>query len=120
MPRAPPTAAQPQDSKYVYLALEWAPRGNLFDYLVSRGGRLPEAEAAAVVMKPLLTSLSFLHNQQFIHRWGPHPRIQGQSRRSRGGREYRGSRGNRENGGQQGEEGTVGSGGAGEREAIWG
>lgn len=25
-----------KDSKYVYLALEWAPRGNLFDYLVAQ------------------------------------------------------------------------------------
>lgn len=50
------------------MALEWAPRGNLFDYLVSRGGRLSEHEAAVVVVRPLLAALAFLHAQQFIHR----------------------------------------------------
>lgn len=57
-----------KDSKYVYLALEWAPLGNLFDYLVAQGGRLPEQDAAQIVMKPLLTALAALHSQQFIHR----------------------------------------------------
>ncbi|GFR49106.1 hypothetical protein Agub_g10901, partial [Astrephomene gubernaculifera] len=57
-----------KDSKYVYLALEWAPRGNAFDFLVGRGGRLGEEEAARVVMRPLLAALAFLHCQNFIHR----------------------------------------------------
>ncbi|KXZ50156.1 hypothetical protein GPECTOR_17g792 [Gonium pectorale] len=57
-----------KDSKYVYLALEWAPQGNMFDFLVSRGGRLGEEEAARVVMKPLFSALAFLHSQHFIHR----------------------------------------------------
>ncbi|KAG2443327.1 hypothetical protein HYH02_009393 [Chlamydomonas schloesseri] len=57
-----------KDSKYVYLALEWAPQGNMFDFLVSRGGRLGEEEAARVVMKPLMSALAFLHSQSFLHR----------------------------------------------------
>lgn len=57
-----------KDSKYVYLALEWAPCGNLFDHLVSNGGRLRERDAAVNVVKPLFTALAFLHAQQFIHR----------------------------------------------------
>ncbi|GLC40178.1 hypothetical protein PLESTB_000259600 [Pleodorina starrii] len=57
-----------KDSKYVYLALDWAPLGNMFDYLVARGGRLSEEEAARVVMRPLLSALAFLHSQHFIHR----------------------------------------------------
>ncbi|GIL79147.1 hypothetical protein Vretimale_16686 [Volvox reticuliferus] len=57
-----------KDSKYVYLALDWAPLGNMFDFLVSRGGRLSEEEAARVVMRPLMSALAFLHNQHFIHR----------------------------------------------------
>ncbi|MEW5307351.1 MAG: hypothetical protein WDW36_009755 [Sanguina aurantia] len=57
-----------KDAKYVYLALEWAPCGNLFDHLVSRGGKLRERDAAANVIRPLLTALAFLHAQQFIHR----------------------------------------------------
>ncbi|KAG2492832.1 hypothetical protein HYH03_008987 [Edaphochlamys debaryana] len=57
-----------KDSKYVYLALEWAPQGNMFDFLVARGGRLSEEEAARVVLRPLLAALAFLHQQHFIHR----------------------------------------------------
>ncbi|GIL61317.1 hypothetical protein Vafri_15706 [Volvox africanus] len=57
-----------KDAKYVYLALDWAPLGNMFDFLVSRGGRLSEAEAARVVMRPLMSALAFLHSQHFIHR----------------------------------------------------
>lgn len=52
----------------MYLALEWAPHGNLFDYLVMRGGKLAEQEAVRVVIKPLLSALAFLHGQNFIHR----------------------------------------------------
>ncbi len=59
-----------KDAKYVYLALEWAPRGNLLDFLVSRGGRLREEEAATIVVKPLFSALAFLHSQNFIHRCG--------------------------------------------------
>lgn len=33
------------------------PRGNLFDFLVSRGGRLEEPEAAAVVIRPLMAAV---------------------------------------------------------------
>ncbi len=57
-----------KDSKYVYLALDWAPLGNMFDFLVARGGRLGEEEAARVVMMPLMSALAFLHSQHFIHR----------------------------------------------------
>ncbi len=44
------------------------PQGNMFDFLVSRGGRLSEQEAARVVMRPLMSALAFLHSQHFIHR----------------------------------------------------
>lgn len=54
--------------RYVYLALEWAPRGNLYDFLLSRGGRLSEREAGAVVVGPLLSALTALHVQSCIHR----------------------------------------------------
>ncbi|EFJ47294.1 hypothetical protein VOLCADRAFT_31717, partial [Volvox carteri f. nagariensis] len=57
-----------KDAKYVYLALDWAPLGNMFDFLVARGGRLGEEEAARLVMKPLMAALAFLHSQHFIHR----------------------------------------------------
>lgn len=43
-------------------------QGNMFDFLVSRGGRLGEEEAARVVMKPLMGALAFLHSQSFLHR----------------------------------------------------
>ncbi|GLI65800.1 hypothetical protein VaNZ11_009421 [Volvox africanus] len=57
-----------KDAKYVYLALDWAPLGNMFDFLVSRGGRLSEEEAARAVMRPLMSALAFLDSQHFIHR----------------------------------------------------
>ncbi len=57
-----------KDSKYVYLVLEWAPHGNLFELLVSRGGKLPEIEAARHIIRPLLTSLAFLHSHSWLHR----------------------------------------------------
>eukprot|EP00798_Chlamydomonas_sp_ICE-L_P017485 gene17485-23790_t len=57
-----------KDSKYVYLALEWAPGGNLLDHLVAEGGRLSEKKAVNLAIRPLLTVLDHLHSQHFIHR----------------------------------------------------
>ncbi|KAJ9522961.1 hypothetical protein QJQ45_023759 [Haematococcus lacustris] len=56
-----------KDSKYVYLALEWVPGGNLFDLMVKRGGKLPEQEAAPIALA-LFKSLAYLHSHNFIHR----------------------------------------------------
>jgi hypothetical protein len=60
----------------------------MFDFLVSRGGRLGEEEAARVVMKPLMSALAFLHSQSFLHRVRGGPRGRG-NRRQGGARALR-------------------------------
>jgi hypothetical protein len=40
----------------------------MFDFLVSRGGRLAEDEAARLVVRPLMSALAFLASQSFLHR----------------------------------------------------
>lgn len=57
-----------KDAKYVYLAMEWAPAGNLLDLLVERRGKLAEEEAVKKVIRPLISALAYLHAQGLIHR----------------------------------------------------
>eukprot|EP00775_Hariotina_reticulata_P011520 gene11520-11663_t len=63
-----------KDSGHIYLLMELAPSGNLYQMLMSLqvpvGGtpRLPEQEAVVRVIGPLLSALSYLHEQGIIHR----------------------------------------------------
>ncbi|KAF8066363.1 hypothetical protein HT031_002687 [Scenedesmus sp. PABB004] len=64
-----------KDGGHVYLLMELAPSGNLYQMLMSLPAvpagtprRLDEAAAAARVIRPLVGALAYLHSQGIIHR----------------------------------------------------
>ncbi|PNH08919.1 Aurora kinase C, partial [Tetrabaena socialis] len=57
-----------KDRAYVYLALEWAPGGDVYSYLKSQRGRLAEELAVPLILEPFMAGLSVIHEQGLIHR----------------------------------------------------
>eukprot|EP00197_Chlamydomonas_leiostraca_P009590 CAMPEP_0202861950 /NCGR_PEP_ID=MMETSP1391-20130828/3158_1 /ASSEMBLY_ACC=CAM_ASM_000867 /TAXON_ID=1034604 /ORGANISM="Chlamydomonas leiostraca, Strain SAG 11-49" /LENGTH=688 /DNA_ID=CAMNT_0049541413 /DNA_START=154 /DNA_END=2220 /DNA_ORIENTATION=- len=57
-----------KDRSYVYLALEWAPGGDVYSYLRSSRGRLAEDVAVSLILEPFLSGLAVIHAQGLIHR----------------------------------------------------
>ena len=57
-----------EDEQRIYLVLEFAAGGDLFDITKLKGGRLAESEVALLVIKPYLEALSYLHSKGIIHR----------------------------------------------------
>lgn len=57
-----------EDEQRIYLVLEFAAGGDLFDITKLKGGRLAESEVALLVIKPYLEALSYLHSNGIIHR----------------------------------------------------
>lgn len=57
-----------EDDKRIYLVLEYAAGGDLFDIVKLKGGRLAESEVALLVIKPYLDALAYLHSNGIIHR----------------------------------------------------
>ncbi|MCC8127597.1 MAG: protein kinase [Clostridiales bacterium] len=55
------------ENETAYIVMEYIDGMSLKDYLVKRGGRLPEAEALAIV-KPVLEALVKVHKAGMIHR----------------------------------------------------
>ncbi|KAL6758010.1 kinase-like domain-containing protein [Haematococcus lacustris] len=57
-----------KDRNYVYMALEWAPGGDVYGYLRANHGRLGEEVAVPLIMEPFLSGLSIIHERGLIHR----------------------------------------------------
>ena len=53
--------------KELYLVLEYVQGGELFDYLCSRGSRLPLFEAVSII-KQVLASVDYFHRFNICHR----------------------------------------------------
>ncbi|GIL71177.1 hypothetical protein Vretifemale_1787, partial [Volvox reticuliferus] len=57
-----------KDKAYVYLALEWAPGGDVYSYLKSQRGRLAEELAVPLILEPFMAGLAVIHEKGLIHR----------------------------------------------------
>lgn len=57
-----------EDEQRIYLVLEFAAGGDLFDIVKLKGGRIIESEVALLVIKPYLAALAYLHSKGIIHR----------------------------------------------------
>ncbi|KXZ42683.1 hypothetical protein GPECTOR_124g483 [Gonium pectorale] len=57
-----------KDRAYVYLALEWAPGGDVYSYLKSQRGRLAEELAVPLILEPFMAGLAVIHEKGLIHR----------------------------------------------------
>ena len=57
-----------EDEQRIYLVMEFAAGGDLFDIVKQKGGRLAESEVALLVIKPYLSALAYLHSIGIIHR----------------------------------------------------
>ncbi|KAL6762275.1 kinase-like domain-containing protein [Haematococcus lacustris] len=57
-----------KDRNYVYMALEWAPGGDVYGYLRANRGRLSEEVAVPLILEPFLSGLRLIHEQGLIHR----------------------------------------------------
>lgn len=56
------------DIKNVYMVLEYAAKGDLYNYLRHKGRRLSECQAAKYVIEPFLRTLRYIHANDVIHR----------------------------------------------------
>eukprot|EP00983_Pelagomonas_calceolata_P005346 174126-Pelagomonas_calceolata.AAC.3 len=52
-----------KDRNYVYMALEWAPGGDVYSYLHGQGGKLTEEVAVTLILEPFLSGLEAIHAQ---------------------------------------------------------
>jgi len=57
-----------EDDHRIFLVLEYAAGGDLFDEVKRRGGRMAEGEVVQQVMYPYLCALAYLHSRGIIHR----------------------------------------------------
>ncbi|CAL8463348.1 g2882 [Coccomyxa elongata] len=57
-----------EDSDHVYLALQFAPGGDLYEELKRHGGQLSEERVAMDVIRPCLSALAYLHRKGFLWR----------------------------------------------------
>ncbi|BDA48789.1 probable Aurora kinase A at N-terminal half [Coccomyxa sp. Obi] len=57
-----------EDSDHVYLALQFAPGGDLYEELKRHGGQLSEERVARDVIQPCLSALAYLHRKGFLWR----------------------------------------------------
>ncbi|GAX83095.1 hypothetical protein CEUSTIGMA_g10521.t1 [Chlamydomonas eustigma] len=57
-----------EDDNFIYLVLEYAEGGDLFDAVKQRGGRLSEAVVVQHVLHPYLSALMYMHKRGVIHR----------------------------------------------------
>eukprot|EP00955_Chlamydomonas_euryale_P058263 357008-Chlamydomonas_euryale.AAC.5 len=57
-----------EDSHGIYLLLEYAEGGDLFDAVKKRGGRMTEAALVKQVLHPYLCALMYLHSRGIVHR----------------------------------------------------
>jgi serine/threonine protein kinase len=57
------TTKPAQEAGTVVLVQEYAAAGDLLSYMLRRGGCLSEARAIAMVLRPLLSALDYLHGQ---------------------------------------------------------
>lgn len=57
-----------EDETGIYLVLEYAEGGDLFDAVKRRGGRLQEAMLVQQVLYPYLCALMYLHGRGIVHR----------------------------------------------------
>jgi serine/threonine protein kinase len=55
-----------EDDKCICIVMEYAPAGDLFDY-ISKCGKLDQVEAQRI-FKQLVSAVGYLHAQGFIHR----------------------------------------------------
>ena len=55
-----------ESGKNIYLVMEYAPNGELFEYIVSRK-RLAEKEAARFYIE-ILNGIEYLHSLNIVHR----------------------------------------------------
>ena len=55
------------DELHIYLILEYATDGTLFNYLHRHGSKLQEREAAAI-LKEVVYAVEFLHQNDIAHR----------------------------------------------------
>lgn len=56
-----------QTDKTLYLVMEYASGGEVFDYLVMHG-RMKEKEARAK-FRQIVSAVQYLHQKRIIHRW---------------------------------------------------
>ena len=57
-----------QDPSHVYVVLELAQQGDLFEALLARQNLLPEGHNVSEVLVPVLRALSYLHSKSVMHR----------------------------------------------------
>ena len=57
-----------KDRDYVYIAIEWAPGGDVYNFLHKKGGKLSEQATVSIVVHPFLQVLRYLHESGLIHR----------------------------------------------------
>lgn len=57
-----------KDKDYVYMALEWAPGGDLMTFVQRKGGKLREDVAVTLIIEPFLQGLEVVHSMGIIHR----------------------------------------------------
>jgi len=57
-----------EDENCIYLVLQYASGGDLFDELRRRGGRMKEQEAVRLVLVPFMKALAHLHRRGIVHR----------------------------------------------------
>lgn len=57
-----------KDKDYIYLALEWAPQGNVFSFAQGRRGHLSEGIIVPLILEPTMSALSYIHGLGMIHR----------------------------------------------------
>ena len=55
-----------ESGKNIYLIMEYAPNGELFEYIVSKS-KLPEKEAAKFYLE-ILNGIEYLHSLKIVHR----------------------------------------------------
>eukprot|EP01098_Paradermamoeba_levis_P003127 TRINITY_DN1455_c0_g1_i1.p1 TRINITY_DN1455_c0_g1~~TRINITY_DN1455_c0_g1_i1.p1 ORF type:complete len:289 (+),score=55.59 TRINITY_DN1455_c0_g1_i1:281-1147(+) len=56
-----------EEENKIHLILEYASKGDLFDYIVSSGGRLKETEARTI-FNQIVLGLEYLHQNHIIHK----------------------------------------------------
>ncbi|GAX79937.1 hypothetical protein CEUSTIGMA_g7377.t1 [Chlamydomonas eustigma] len=57
-----------EDAGFIYLVLEYAEGGDLFDAVKRKGGRLSESSVVQQVLHPYLTALLYMHKRRIVHR----------------------------------------------------